>query len=233
MLLSAGASKRRRCPMWHSAQRGTDASLSIRRSHEGRPGLTVPKKGSSHSMTYSTEVTSAAKCQSHVAPQPVTLASVSTRKLRKKTDASMALLFYPRSMPKSRRQMSYEVSLCIMAVNSVCSIKTCTHKTALCGTTTAVATCGQIDNVKLSRDQSPYLRQFGTTCKAHQQNFLPVQLSASLCGLREVSDLLLPMVWWHVRNCRRRLPFPTTVAQGERAPGTCQCALSPPPLAQN
>ena len=84
MLLSAGASKRRRCPMWHSAQGGTDASLSIRRSHEERPGLTVPKKGSNHSTTYSTEVTSAAKCQSHVAPQPVTLASVSTRKLRKK-----------------------------------------------------------------------------------------------------------------------------------------------------
>merc|ERR1719150_1122570 len=58
-------------------------------------------------------------------------------------------------MSKLRRQMSYNASLSIIIVTSVCSSKECTHKTVLYGSTTAVATCGHAQVVKLSLDFLP------------------------------------------------------------------------------
>merc|ERR1712226_1724790 len=52
-------------------------------------------------------------------------------------------------MSKLRRQMSYKASLSYIIVTSVCSNKECTHSTVLYGSTTAVATCGQAQIVKL------------------------------------------------------------------------------------
>merc|ERR1719436_2040897 len=43
-----------------------------------------------------------------------------------------------------------------MIVTSVCSSKECTHSTVLYGSTTAVATCGQAQIVKLILDFLPY-----------------------------------------------------------------------------
>merc|ERR1719343_767353 len=58
-------------------------------------------------------------------------------------------------MSKLRRQMSYNASLSIMMVTSVCSRSECTHKTVLYGSTTAVATCGHAHTVKDSLDFFP------------------------------------------------------------------------------
>merc|ERR1711920_112198 len=58
-------------------------------------------------------------------------------------------------MSKLRRQISYSASLSYMTVTSVCSSRECTHKTVLYGSTTAVATWGQAQTVKLSLDFFP------------------------------------------------------------------------------
>merc|ERR1719498_1445335 len=58
-------------------------------------------------------------------------------------------------MSKFLRQMSYRASLSYMIVTSVCSKRECTHKTVLYGSTTAVATWGHAQTVKLSFDFLP------------------------------------------------------------------------------
>merc|ERR1719356_1780635 len=58
-------------------------------------------------------------------------------------------------MSKLRLQMSYRASLSYMMVTSVCSSRLCTDSTVLYGSTTAVATCGQDQTVKLSLDFLP------------------------------------------------------------------------------
>merc|ERR1719262_306700 len=58
-------------------------------------------------------------------------------------------------MSKLRRQMSYNASLSIIIVTSVCSNKECTQSTVLYGSTTAVATWGQDQTVKLIFDFFP------------------------------------------------------------------------------
>merc|ERR1719215_739510 len=58
-------------------------------------------------------------------------------------------------MSKFRLQMSYKASLSYIIVTSVCSKRECTHKTVLYGSTTAVATCGHAQIVKLSFDFLP------------------------------------------------------------------------------
>merc|ERR1719171_2957612 len=58
-------------------------------------------------------------------------------------------------MSRLRLQISYKASLSYMIVTSVCSSRECTHKTVLYGSTTAVATCGQAQTVKLNLDFFP------------------------------------------------------------------------------
>merc|ERR1719436_1268869 len=58
-------------------------------------------------------------------------------------------------MSRLRRQISYKASLSYMIVTSVCSNSECTHNTVLYGSTTAVATCGHAQVVKLSLDFLP------------------------------------------------------------------------------
>merc|ERR1712050_196561 len=58
-------------------------------------------------------------------------------------------------MSRLRRQISYSASLSYMMVTSVCSSRECTHNTVLYGSTTAVATCGHAQIVKLSLDFLP------------------------------------------------------------------------------
>merc|ERR1719444_206372 len=58
-------------------------------------------------------------------------------------------------MSRFLRQMSYKASLSYMMVTSVCSSSECTHSTVLYGSTTAVATCGQAQTVKLNLDFLP------------------------------------------------------------------------------
>merc|ERR1719281_1485720 len=58
-------------------------------------------------------------------------------------------------MSKFLRQMSYKASLSYMIVTSVCSNNECTQRTVLYGSTTAVATCGQAQTVKLNFDFLP------------------------------------------------------------------------------
>merc|ERR1719253_2439803 len=58
-------------------------------------------------------------------------------------------------MSKLRRQISYKASLSYMIVTSVCSRREWTHKTVLYGSTTAVATCGHAQTVKLNLDFLP------------------------------------------------------------------------------
>merc|ERR1740130_1115554 len=58
-------------------------------------------------------------------------------------------------MSKLRRQISYKASLSYMMVTSVCSNRECTQRTVLYGSTTAVATCGQAQTVKLILDFLP------------------------------------------------------------------------------
>merc|ERR1712000_602794 len=58
-------------------------------------------------------------------------------------------------MSKLRRQTSYKASLSYMMVTSVCSNKECTQSTVLYGSTTAVATWGQDQTVKLILDFFP------------------------------------------------------------------------------
>merc|ERR1719221_1010407 len=58
-------------------------------------------------------------------------------------------------MSRLRLQISYKASLSYMIVTSVCSSKECTHNTVLYGSTTAVATCGQAQIVKLILDFLP------------------------------------------------------------------------------
>merc|ERR1719456_2102122 len=55
-------------------------------------------------------------------------------------------------MSRFLRQMSYRASLSSITVTSVCSRRLCTHRTVLYGSTTAVATCGQAQMVKLNLD---------------------------------------------------------------------------------
>merc|ERR1719230_2087149 len=52
-------------------------------------------------------------------------------------------------------QISYKASLSYMIVTSVCSRSECTQRTVLYGSTTAVATWGQAQTVKLSFDFLP------------------------------------------------------------------------------
>merc|ERR1711865_1238984 len=59
-------------------------------------------------------------------------------------------------MSKFRRQISYNASLSIMIVTSVCSSNEWTHKTVLYGSTTAVATCGTTSPRNM-RQQAMYL----------------------------------------------------------------------------
>merc|ERR1719174_275850 len=58
-------------------------------------------------------------------------------------------------MSRFLRQMSYNASLSYIIVTSVCSSKEWTHSTVLYGSTTAVATCGQAQTVKLNLDFLP------------------------------------------------------------------------------
>merc|ERR1719188_1641253 len=58
-------------------------------------------------------------------------------------------------MSRLRLQISYKASLSYIMVTSVCSSKLCTHSTVLYGSTTAVATCGQDQTVKLNLDFFP------------------------------------------------------------------------------
>merc|ERR1719502_469677 len=58
-------------------------------------------------------------------------------------------------MSKLRRQMSYRASLSYIIVTSVCSKRECTQRTVLYGSTTAVATCGHAQTVKLNLDFLP------------------------------------------------------------------------------
>merc|ERR1719401_3012970 len=58
-------------------------------------------------------------------------------------------------MSRLRRQISYSASLSYIMVTSVCSKSECTHNTVLYGSTTAVATCGQAQIVKLNLDFLP------------------------------------------------------------------------------
>merc|ERR1719342_150125 len=58
-------------------------------------------------------------------------------------------------MSRFRLHMSYNASLSYMIVTSVCSKSECTHKTVLYGSTTAVATWGQAQTVKLNLDFLP------------------------------------------------------------------------------
>merc|ERR1719238_875892 len=58
-------------------------------------------------------------------------------------------------MSKFLRQMSYKASLSYIMVTSVCSNRECTHSTVLYGSTTAVATCGHAQTVKLIFDFFP------------------------------------------------------------------------------
>merc|ERR1740117_1756104 len=58
-------------------------------------------------------------------------------------------------MSRLRLQMSYRASLSNITVTSVCSRSECTQRTVLYGSTTAVATCGQDQMVKLSFDFLP------------------------------------------------------------------------------
>ena len=104
-----------------------------------------------------------------------------------------------------------------------------THKTALNDTTSAVATCGQIDIIKLSRDPSQYLHHMQSTPTNLPADAVVSYLVRSEGGQKSYCR------WCggHVRNFRRRFPFPRSVAQGARAALTCQCALYPPPLAQD
>merc|ERR1719321_1827435 len=58
-------------------------------------------------------------------------------------------------MSKFLRQISYKASLSYMMVTSVCSSNEWTQSTVLYGSTTAVATCGQAQTVKLNLDFLP------------------------------------------------------------------------------
>merc|ERR1719321_2312759 len=58
-------------------------------------------------------------------------------------------------MSKFLRQMSYKASLSYMIVASVCSNSEWTQSTVLYGSTTAVATCGHAQTVKLNFDFLP------------------------------------------------------------------------------
>merc|ERR1712046_353565 len=58
-------------------------------------------------------------------------------------------------MSRLRRQISYRASLSSMTVTSVCSRREWTQSTVLYGSTTAVATCGHDQTVKLSLDFLP------------------------------------------------------------------------------
>merc|ERR1719440_1964031 len=58
-------------------------------------------------------------------------------------------------MSRFLRQMSYKASLSYMMVTSVCSNNECTQSTVLYGSTTAVATRGQAQTVKLIFDFLP------------------------------------------------------------------------------
>merc|ERR1719378_628252 len=58
-------------------------------------------------------------------------------------------------MSKFLRQISYKASLSYMIVTSVCSRRECTQSTVLYGSTTAVATCGHAQTVKLNLDFLP------------------------------------------------------------------------------
>merc|ERR1719453_2004886 len=58
-------------------------------------------------------------------------------------------------MSKLRRQMSYRASLSTWLVTSVCSSREWQHNTTLYGSTTAVATCGQVQTVKEILDFLP------------------------------------------------------------------------------
>merc|ERR1719440_1565001 len=58
-------------------------------------------------------------------------------------------------MSRFLRQMSYSASLSYMMVTSVCSKRECTQRTVLYGSTTAVATCGQVQTVKEILDFLP------------------------------------------------------------------------------
>merc|ERR1711977_63112 len=58
-------------------------------------------------------------------------------------------------MSRFLRQMSYNASLSYIMVTSVCSRSECTHSTVLYGSTTAVATWGHDQTVKLSLDFLP------------------------------------------------------------------------------
>merc|ERR1719399_2681399 len=55
-------------------------------------------------------------------------------------------------MSRFLRHISYNASLSYMMVTSVCSNKECTQSTVLYGSTTAVATCGHAQTVKLILD---------------------------------------------------------------------------------
>merc|ERR1712032_530898 len=58
-------------------------------------------------------------------------------------------------MSKFLLQMSYNASLSYMIVTSVCSSNECTQRTVLYGSTTAVATWGHAQTVKLILDFFP------------------------------------------------------------------------------
>merc|ERR1712100_911172 len=67
----------------------------------------------------------------------------------------LRLVYVGRSMSKFLRQISYRASLSYIIVTSVCSKSECTQSTVLYGSTTAVATCGHAQTVKLNFDFLP------------------------------------------------------------------------------
>merc|ERR1719456_90052 len=60
-------------------------------------------------------------------------------------------------MSKLRRQMSYNASLSVWFVTSVCSKSEWTQSTVLYGSTTAELTCGHDQTVKLILDFFPVI----------------------------------------------------------------------------
>merc|ERR1719174_1667475 len=83
-------------------------------------------------------------------------------------------------MSRLRRQMSYNASLSYMTVTSVCSSNEWTHNTVLYGSTTAVATWGQAQIVKLNFDSLPEINCSGW----NNWRYVPVRTSSTTVGSR-------------------------------------------------
>merc|ERR1719387_1841534 len=99
-------------------------------------------------------------------------------------------------MSRLRRHMSYRASLSNITVTSVCSRRECTQSTVLYGSTTAVATCGQDQMVKLSLDffaiihTEPFKHEASkartSTSSTSIEHHEALQASAVICKLANV-----------------------------------------------